>query len=279
MIYVDKNTIAEPDILRNNNADPNGEKQTAINHFEENIGDKVEFRIFGTSAVRSALKQLFHNKCAYCESVITHISYPHVEHWRPKGCVAGQANHNGYYWLASEWSNLLLACSVCNGQAYKGNHFPISRGSNYAYRSTENLGDEQPLLINPCEETNPSRHFLYQKRGGMRGTTAKGRKSIAIYGLNRQDLLLERRKIAKVVQGYLDDIGYHVDELREAVAIGKDQAARLIFKKRATEKVKSLRRYCDSDFQYSAMTRQMIQVYRQDRIHDKDFMAATRSLI
>lgn len=279
MIYIDKNRIAEPEVLKNDNADPNGEKLKAINYFEGNIGQKVKFKIYGDHTVRTTLKQLFHNKCAYCESIITHISYPHVEHWRPKGCVVDETSHNGYYWLATEWSNLLLACGVCNGKANKGNHFPIRRGSNYAYRSTENLGREQPLLINPCVETNPSRHFFYQKRGGIKGTTSEGKKSIEVYGLNRQDLLIERKKIAKIVLGYLDDVSNYVNDLREAVATGRPQASCLSIRKKTTQKVKCLKEFCGSDFQYSAMIRHMILAYRQDNIHDLDFQTATRSLI
>lgn len=185
MIHVDKSRFPDPVVLTNDNANANGEKQKAINFFEGNIGQEVDFKIYSDNLVKSTLKLLFQKKCAYCESIISHVSYPHVEHWRPKGGVTGQPNHKGYYWLASEWNNLLLACSVCNGKSHKGNHFPIRRGSNYAYQSTDNLGNELPLLLNPCMETDPTRHFTYSRSGGIKGMTTEGRTSIKIYGLNR----------------------------------------------------------------------------------------------
>ena len=42
-----------------------------------------------------------------------------VEHFRPKAEVkeAGE-NHQGYWWLAYSWENLLIACKTCN-QEYK----------------------------------------------------------------------------------------------------------------------------------------------------------------
>ena len=37
--------------------------------------------------VKKALVDMFHEKCAYCESAITHIDYGHIEHFRPKAGV------------------------------------------------------------------------------------------------------------------------------------------------------------------------------------------------
>lgn len=279
MIHVDKNRVAVPNILMKDNCDPDGEKQKAIQYFEGNMGQKVTFEIYGHNTVKSTLKQLFHNKCAYCESIVTHVSYPHVEHWRPKGGVAGESSHNGYYWLASEWSNLLLACSVCNGASHKGNHFPIARGSSYAFRSNQDLAIERPLLINPCLETNLSLHLSYRKKGGVQGITVEGKKSIEVYGLNRHDLLVERKKFADIVVGQLEDINYFVGELREAVATGRSQASHTKIKRQIKQKVENLKKFCGSDFQYSGMIRYLINAYRQANMQDQDLMAAIRNLI
>src|ERR1039458_5253125 len=84
--------------------------------------------------IKSALIEMFHGKCAYCESYITHIDYGHIEHFKPKSIPA-------YYELAVEWDNLLLAGGRCNGVENKGTKFP--------------LADKDGPLVNPVKE-NPS---------------------------------------------------------------------------------------------------------------------------
>lgn len=278
MIFVDRATVIEPDILTNNNADINGEKQKAINYFELNIGQSINFSIYKNSAVKTALKNLFKNKCAYCESMVPHISYPHVEHWRPKAKVKGNPNHKGYYWLASDWDNLLLACSICNGTANKGNNFPILTGSNYAYRSTDKLVNEQPLLINPCLE-NPTSHLKYRKSGAIQGITVKGKNSVKVYGLNRQDLIIERKKIAKTTLEYMEDVEENISEYREAVASRQSQKLLKNKERKVKKKIKSLKEFCENCYQYSGMTKYLIETYRANRQSDLDFITATKSLL
>ena len=70
-------------------------------------------------AIKEALVAMFHGKCAYCESDITHIDYGHIEHFKPKSTPA-------YFELAVEWDNLLLACGRCNGAENKGTKFPLA---------------------------------------------------------------------------------------------------------------------------------------------------------
>ena len=84
--------------------------------------------IYGHDEVRAALRTAQHSKCCYCESKITHITED-VEHYRPKGAVR-QSPHDarplspGYYWLAYEWKNLYLSCSICNS-SHKRDLFPL----------------------------------------------------------------------------------------------------------------------------------------------------------
>ena len=65
--------------------------------------------------VKSRLRQMFEDKCAYCESSIGVVSYGHIEHFRPKG---------RYPKLTFSWNNLLLSCDICNDQNHKGEKFP-----------------------------------------------------------------------------------------------------------------------------------------------------------
>lgn len=76
--------------------------------------------------IKAALRAETHEKCAYCESKITHVSFGDVEHVIPKKI-------SPELWFV--WDNLTLACEVCNNKKgtydqlidpYKqdpGNHF------------------------------------------------------------------------------------------------------------------------------------------------------------
>src|SRR5262249_14198650 len=72
------------------------------------------------------LCELFHGKCAYCESRVRASYGGDVEHYRPKGKVDEDNSHPGYYWLAYNPSNLLPSCALCNQARGKMTHFPIA---------------------------------------------------------------------------------------------------------------------------------------------------------
>lgn len=97
------------------------------------------------------LRDVFYNKCAYCESRIVGFK-AHAEHFRPKAQVrfkvlAGdkeiyrmgrtvdetgiEINHPGYFWLAYNWKNLLPSCQKCNALDGKKDQFPIADDKSY----------------------------------------------------------------------------------------------------------------------------------------------------
>jgi uncharacterized protein (TIGR02646 family) len=130
--------------------------------------------------IKKALVEMFHGKCAYCESIISHIDYGHIEHFRPKS-VPRFRN------LTFDWNNLFLACAKCNGPEYKGIRFP-----------EQNEGGPP---INPCDDL-PDEHleFLYDSQCGVATVTYKterGRVSVDLFGLNRPDLRAHRSKVIK----------------------------------------------------------------------------------
>ena len=142
--------------------------------------------------IKSALVEMFHGKCAYCESDITHIDYGHIEHFKPKGIPA-------YYELAVDWDNLLLACGRCNGAENKGTKFP--------------LADKGGPIVNPVKE-NPSRHLRFDfdprlKLANVLGTSKRGETTRIILGLNRPKLLEHRSKFVKKLRVIADH--YHAD--------------------------------------------------------------------
>ncbi len=157
----------------------------------------------------------FRGKCAYCEQGITKpLSQPgNVEHFRPKGKVTeedgktplmvsdngGSRRHPGYYWLAYDWKNLLLACGGCNTRQKdpnsgemvgKGMVFPVSD-----FRAVQ-PGDESrevPLLINPVWD-NPQEHLAMDSTGVLIKKSEKGRMTERIFGLNIRGLPEARKE-------------------------------------------------------------------------------------
>lgn len=152
------------------------------------------------------LIEVCHDKCVFCELKSGHdkeAAYD-VEHYRPKRGVTEAATHEGYFWLAHEWTNLLLSCQTCN-RIYKKNHFPIVgiRTNNILPTDNTFIGDyniiEQPLLLNPIFD-NINEHIIFVKNGKIKGLTNKGRKSVNYYGLNRDGLVHIRKQILLSIQ-------------------------------------------------------------------------------
>src|SRR5436190_9992909 len=88
--------------------------------------------LYGHREVKDALRQAQHDKCAFCESYLSHVAYGDVEHFRPKAALRQNREDPltkpAYYWLAYCWSNLYFSCQLCN-QRFKRNWFPLSNPS------------------------------------------------------------------------------------------------------------------------------------------------------
>ncbi len=182
-------------------------------------GNKHKFKssLYGSDVVKDKLLGFFHGKCGYCEDFMGNEKIAHkpdwdweIEHYRPKAKVFEDASHSGYYWLAYECTNFLIACSTCNGLRRKANKFPIEVG---AIRLTDvhfvekgNLKTEicslfhpifeteKPLLINPIVD-KPKDFIEFFADGTICGKNQRGDESISIYGLNRKALIIRRKKI------------------------------------------------------------------------------------
>lgn len=158
--------------------------------------------VYGEASVKEQLKKDQKEKCAYCETALCG-DYGAVEHYRPKTQwkELDGTTGLGYYWLAYEWDNLLCSCDRCNGQAAKGNLFPLADPAtrDTAHRDTSR---EVPLLINPAKE-DPGQHISFHRHiaaSVMRdgAPSQKGETTIAVFDLNgkkkRKDLVEHRRR-------------------------------------------------------------------------------------
>ena len=93
--------------------------QVLIDHAKEwtteycaclNAGNKPSDTVanrYNHPEIKTALGKETHEKCAYCESKIKHISYGDIEHILPK-------NRDARPDLYVEWANLTLSCEQCN---------------------------------------------------------------------------------------------------------------------------------------------------------------------
>jgi uncharacterized protein (TIGR02646 family) len=119
------------------------------NHYEQTGTVRVPFPPYWTEPdVKGLLYAMQGSVCAYCGMEIT----LDVDHFRPKGAVDGDQSHGGYWWLAYECSNYLLACAVCNRR--KRSRFPILPGATRCtYHLRSAIAEEKRVLLEPSEDS------------------------------------------------------------------------------------------------------------------------------
>ena len=160
-------------------------------------------KIYGDPTVKAALITAQYGKCCFCESIVR--TEGDIEHFRPKGgfrqSKSGRLEKPGYYWLAYDWDNLLLACSICN-QRHKKAIFPLTNPVGRAKNHHGDVLQEAPLLINPAQ-TDPfpyvgfRQEVAYAKNGNRCGKV-----SIEVLGLNRENLIEARRDHLSLLTTY-----------------------------------------------------------------------------
>lgn len=184
---------------------------------DNNEADLIETKEVKASCYKKSkekLEEIYHNKCAFCDTKYGVNTYTEVEHYRPKA-------QNMYYWLAYEWSNLVPACRKCNNS--KLDKFPIL-ASKILIPPIENgkldkakcladsdfLLNEQPYILHP-EIDNPEEFFNFKidenKKGiKINGFDEKGRgnKTIDACVLNREELILDRQE--RVIDDIVESI-------------------------------------------------------------------------
>jgi uncharacterized protein (TIGR02646 family) len=178
-------------------ADCREETQRLVRAVEQD-GEKVEIGdLYKRDSIKSkhyhagkkGARPPFHGKCVFCEDSREML---HVEHFRPKKSVKEAPEHRGYYWLAYDHHNLLLACEDCN-VGRKQDRFPLEDERTRAWTSTDDLASETPLLLNPLVD-EPRKHLrINLETGVLFGKTTRGKTCIEVLGLNR-DKLREGRK-------------------------------------------------------------------------------------
>lgn len=164
---------------------------------------------------KSYLK-IFKDKCAFCESKIGAVANAHIEHYRPKALIidigtrkpvelSPGKQHPGYFWLAYDPDNLLLACPKCNSN-FKRNFFPLAEGTHTG--PCNSIADEKPLLIHPVRE-DPEEYIAFNfDQGLLVGKDLRGKTTIEVLSLNRDEVRTKRIKevqFAKLSYGKVID--------------------------------------------------------------------------
>ncbi len=184
--------------------------QQLVRTFKHGVRPEIETAVY--RKYKDFLLDMFHNKCAYCETLIRPGFHGDVEHYRPKGKVVedddtdaryevkGQSyNHPGYFWLAYDYTNLLPSCQHCN-QRFKDNpgkmnYFPLANTRKRAW-APQMLGEEEPLLLDPCDERrDPADHLFLDETGAVflyKPDDTLGAASVKHYSLNRPELVEQR---------------------------------------------------------------------------------------
>jgi uncharacterized protein (TIGR02646 family) len=270
MIHVMRNSVPRPACLDGDESLGGKERLKAIEYYADpaNKGQELpsmNFKAYKHDDVKKALNELFHSKCAYCESSYAATAPVDIEHYRPKAAVkiTSKQTLRGYYWLAADWDNLLPSCIDCNrgrtqefleGEARvsgKANAFPLHRERKRARQPGDEVLEE-PLLLNPCID-RPEEHLIFTKEGDVqaryitrRKKSPKGLASIEVYGLRRVPLLLTRRDHLKMIYAWAKR--WVTDRLRNPEDLDT-----------LNEDRQNLYMFCEPSRPYLAMTRQVIQ--------------------
>ena len=134
--------------------------------------------------LREVILPLAHDKCVFCEGLLDVTSSPEIEHYNPRSIYPDQA---------FEWTNLLPACSKCNGK---------KRGQ-----------DHRGALLKPDEEDPEPFFWLHVGTGRLvphpmltAGQAARAKATIDLCVLQRPKLCQERVRLLGRVGRWVDGV-------------------------------------------------------------------------
>lgn len=273
MIKIDRN-VSAPSILSSNQT--TRKMATIKAQVTRYLSDyksgekKVKFnerQPFNNTAVKNELLQMQYGKCCYCESKIQAVSFGDVEHFRPKGAVrqseTDDRTYPGYYWLAYEWDNLLVSCSICNIK-YKNDIFPLRDPLNRVRHHDQAITAEDEMLLNPAE-VDPE-NFIKWRKEVPRGVDDRGRgeATIATVGLRRNALQDRRFEHYTILFDWLKSL-YAMLESREHLPHHLQESA----DERIFTLINRLRNACTPNSEYSAMASEALGNSMEENLYLK----------
>lgn len=254
------------------------ERQAALDFYAawDGASKYDKYAVYKSPDIRAVLEEAFGGKCAYCETYYAATQPVAIEHYRPKGAVTvdGKAVPPGYYWLASEWTNLLPSCTDCNsprGQdlpgdvtrtAGKANAFPLASETGRATQpGTENR--EKRLLLHPYRDY-PEKHLDFVWGTGTiddgwvrpRNGSTKGATTIEVCALQRRGLRAARRDRLLEIIAHLETL---VEAFNNASRYPEDPEMVAQYERRLAE----VSRFVEPHAPYSVMARQVVAAYHR----------------
>jgi hypothetical protein len=193
---------------------------------------------------KQILMQAQHGKCGFCEHKIRPGQTGDVEHFAPKSEIStlvergkeveGLSNVRGrkvrvvsdvgYWWLAYDWSNYLIACMRCN-QVWKGSLFPVHEEPRRLPPSPD--VSEEPLLLSPFGVHDPVEHLRFDELGQIRSGSEHGKATIEVCGLDRESLREARQEKAELIWDLILDLATSAGSqrsLRRILRAGREDA-------------------------------------------------------
>ena len=198
---------------------------------------------------KAEFAQAQHHKCGYCEIKAFAGEPGDVEHYHPKAAVwalrddpstwgrevphlsnvEGRRHRvlssRGYWWLAYEWKNYLLACDRCNS-AWKASFFPVEEASRAL--PPDPRRPEMPLLLSPFGRRKPGRHLRFSDLGQVESVPSSpfGFETIRTCGLDRESLRDAREEKARKTYDLLQrlssaDGAKAKEHMRDLVELGR----------------------------------------------------------
>lgn len=264
-------------------------------------GTRIEqgYSVYADQSVRNTLLKMFYGKCAYCESKIAAIYNGDIEHFRPKGKIqSANPSRPGYFWLASEWDNLLFACPFCNQtnthefrngsnveeavfgkldqfpldtevHRLKYNHGLIYFADNATYKQAFDLEESERLLLNPCKDDNIERYFKFDDDGAIisnDGLTSfeekKAQTSIFTYALHRLPLTLARKEKIIQIKAQIRRVEVAIKNFNDYFDSSEEE--RVWFEGIMKEEMKILKKFKSPDQEYAGLSRYIIDKYFND---------------
>jgi len=207
MIYVDRSQVPVPKALTSPRANAEREKIAKLlsgrkEHLEQT---RIRFEPQIWLEAKPALAELFHGKCAYCESKIVR-EIGEIQHFRPKSGIEhsdGTRSHYYYAWLAYDWDNLLLVCPFCNTVHGKRSLFPVEGDRAPLLASVDECRKtEKYALLDPCFD-RPEEHLVFDETGECLALSARGKMTIEVLRLNAEHLIEARRRARFELKGTL----------------------------------------------------------------------------
>lgn len=178
-------------------------------------GKELELDLNQIGPVHDALGQMFHGKCAFCESQDLTLPYRFRPASSAVSTVGAVDSHLYYVWLANAWENIYPICLGCIPRQpsffpVRGRRAPIPTILQIQKYVDEDFGawgakqpKERPLLLDPSNDRDFEKHLFPSRTGKLLPLSEQGEATITHFRLYRSELINTRKH---VLRGYLKEL-------------------------------------------------------------------------